>query len=193
VAEIVDLDEVEITAHLVEQYVPYTTVGMTVSVEVPALAGRPPFTGVVSAVVPQADVQARTFPVLIRVKNELVEGQPLLKAGMLARVSLPTGRRETARLVPKDALVLGGPQTMVFAVETAGDGKQGKAKPVPVELGAAIGGLMQVRGPLSPGQLVVVQGNERLRPMESEVIVQRVIPTEAEAAANDRQFRTQSP
>lgn len=191
VAEIADLDEVEITAHLVEQYVPYTSVGMTVSVEVPALAGRPPFSGMVAAVVPQADVQARTFPVQIRVKNELVDGQPLLKAGMYARVSLPTGRRETARLVPKDALVLGGPQTMVFVVETAGDGKQGKARPVPVELGAAIGGLMQVRGPLSAGQLVVVQGNERLPPMESDVIVQRVVP--AEAAAHDRPFRTQSP
>jgi RND family efflux transporter MFP subunit len=175
VAEVAALDEIEITAHLVEQFVPYTRVGMTVAVEVPAVPKRE-FSGQVTAIVPQADVQARTFPVQIRVKNELVDGQPLLKAGMYARVLLPTGRREMARLVPKDALVLGGPQTMVFVVETAGDGKQGKARPVPVELGASTGSQIQVIGNLQPGQLVVVQGNERLPPMESEVNVQRVIP-----------------
>jgi RND family efflux transporter MFP subunit len=189
VAEVVALDEVEITAHLVEQYVPYTRVGMTVNVDVPSIPGRP-FTGTVTAVVPQADVQARTFPVLVRVKNELVDGQPLLKAGMYARVSLPTGRREQALLVPKDALVFGGQQPMVYAVDAPGAGQPGKARPVPVELGSAVGGLMQVRGGLKAGELVVVQGNERLNP-PFDVIVQRVIPSEA--PAGDRSSRIQNP
>jgi len=175
VAEVVALDEVEISAHLVEQFVPYTRVGMTVGVDVPAVPGRQ-FSGQVTAVVPQADVQARTFPVLVRVKNELVDGQPLIKAGMYARVSLPTGRREMARLVPKDALVLGGQQPSVFVVDTTGDGKQGKARAVPVEMGASTGGQIQVNGNLQAGQLVVVQGNERLPPTGVEVNVQRVIP-----------------
>ncbi len=106
-AEVAALDEVEIIAQVVEQYVPHVRVGMEVNVEIPAVGGDP-LTGVVSAVVPQADVQARTFPVKVRVKNQLTEDGPLVKSGMYARVMLPTGDKQLAMLVPKDALVLGG-------------------------------------------------------------------------------------
>jgi RND family efflux transporter MFP subunit len=177
VAEIVALDEVEITSQLVEQYVPYTRVGMTVDVDVPAIPGRR-FAGVVTAIVPQADLQARTFPVHVRVRNELVnEKQPLLKAGMYARVSLPTGRKELALLVPKDALVLGGQRPTVYAIASATTGQPAKARPVPVELGAAVGNLMQVRGALAASEFVAVQGNERLNP-PYDVFVQRIIPSD---------------
>jgi HlyD family secretion protein len=180
VAEVVALDEVVVSAHVVEQFVPYTRVGMAVNVEVPAVPGRQ-FAGVVTAIVPQADVQARTFPTLVRVKNEIIEKQPVLKAGLYARVSLPTGRRETARLVPKDALVLGGPQIIVYVVDIAADGKQGKARPVPVELGTSIGTQIQIVGNVQAGQLVVVQGNERLSTAGADVNIQRVInPSDAE-------------
>jgi RND family efflux transporter MFP subunit len=181
VAEIDALDEVEVTAQVVEQYAPYLRTGMQVSVEVPALAGRT-FTGVVSAIVPQADVQARTFPVKVRVKNELGDGGPLIKSGMYARVMLPTGRKELAKLVSKDALVLGGPQPAVVVVDLAGpNAQQGKVRSVPVELGIADGNWIHVTGQLTPGQLVVVQGNERLRPAQ-EVQVQSVV--QPPAAAN---------
>jgi RND family efflux transporter MFP subunit len=174
VAEVAALDEVEVTAHVVEQYVPHVRVGMPVSVEIPALPNTP-LTGVVSAVVPQADVQARTFPAKVRVKNQLSEDGPLVKSGMYARVMLPTGTRQMATLVFKDALVLGGPQPMVFVVDGASEqSKQGKVRPVPVQLGVAEGSMIQVSGGLRPGQLVVVQGNERLRPGQ-DVQIQRVI------------------
>jgi RND family efflux transporter MFP subunit len=175
VAEVAALDEVEIVAQVVEQYIPHVRVGMAVSVEIPAI-GREPLTGVVSAVVPQADVQARTFPVKVRVKNELTDDGPLVKSGMYARVMLPTGEKQLATLVQKDALVLGGEQPVVFIVNLAGaNAKQGKVQPMPVQLGVAEGSMVQVRGGLEAGQMVVVQGNERLRPGQ-DVIVQRVIP-----------------
>jgi RND family efflux transporter MFP subunit len=169
VAEVVALDEVEVVVQLVEQYVPFVRVGAVVPVEVPAITGRR-FTGQVKAIVPQADVQARTFPVEVRVKNELVDGRPLIKAGMYARVALPTGRSQMALLVPKDALVLGGPQPVVFVVEPTANGL-GNARPAPVQLGAADGDLIQVSGGVSAGQLVVVKGNERLPPAEQEVML----------------------
>ena len=40
----------------------------------------------------------------------------------------------------------------------------GSARPVPVTLGVSTGDLIQVEGQLRAGQLVVVRGNERLRP-----------------------------
>jgi RND family efflux transporter MFP subunit len=175
VAEVASLDEVEVTAQVVEQYVPHIRVGMAVNVQIPALPGSP-LAGVVSAVVPQADIQARTFPVKVRVKNSVSEDGPLVKSGMYARVMLPTGARQTAMLVSKDALVLGGGQPVVFVVDTnAADQKQGKVRPVPVQLGFAEGSMIQVSGGIQAGQLVVVQGNERLQPGQ-DVQIQRVIP-----------------
>lgn len=183
VAEVVALDEVEVTAYVVEQNVPFLRLGMAVEVEVPAIPNRT-FEGQLMSIIPQADVQARTFPVKIRVKNETTDEGPLLKSGMYARVKLPAGNRQSALLVPKDALVLGGPQTMVYVVDFAGpDAKQGKVRPVPVQLGTASGRLMQVNGPLQPGQMVVVRGNERLQPGR-DVQVQRVIPV-ADSGSGD--------
>jgi RND family efflux transporter MFP subunit len=184
VAEVSALDEVEVTAQVVEQYVPHIRVGMSVSVEIPALPATP-LTGVVSAIVPQADVQARTFPVKVLVKNQLSEDGPLVKSGMYARVMLPTGQRQLATLVLKDALVLGGPQPVVFVVDIpSADAKQGKARPVPVQLGVAEGNMIQVRGGLQTGQLVVVQGNERLRPGQ-DVQIQRLANADGNNLSQD--------
>lgn len=175
VAEVAALDEVEVVAQVVEQYAPHIRAGTTVVVQIPAIPGEP-LKGVVSAIVPQADVQARTFPVKVRVKNQLSEDGPLVKSGMYARVNLPTGNKQVATLVLKDALVLGGPQPLVFVVDTAAaDAKQGKVRPVPVQLGVAEGNMIQVTGGLQAGQQVVVQGNERLRPGQ-DVQIQRVVP-----------------
>jgi len=185
VADVVALDEVEVVAYVVEQHVPYVRVGMQVNVEIPAIPGQR-FAGVVSEVVPQADVQARTFPVKVRVANQFTDGVPLLKAGMYARVSLPTGKKQMATLVSKDALVLGGPQPMIYVFQGASqNGQSGKVVPVPVEIGVADGRLIQVTGPVKPGQLVVVQGNERLRPGQ-DVAIQRTIPAVAAGDATSQ-------
>jgi multidrug efflux pump subunit AcrA (membrane-fusion protein) len=179
------LDEVEVRAQVVEQYAPHIRVGMEVSVQIPAIPG-PPLSGVVTAIVPQADVQARTFPVKVRVKNTLTEDGPVVKSGMYARVMLPTGRKQLAMLASKDALVLGGDQPILFVVETrAADSQQGKVRPVPVQLGFADGSLIQVSGNIQAGQLVVVQGNERLQPGQ-DVKIQRTLP-EPEGAARSAQ------
>jgi multidrug efflux pump subunit AcrA (membrane-fusion protein) len=153
VAEIVALDEVDVVAPVVEDYILGIAVGMTASISVGAVPGRE-FEGMVSAIVPGADERARTFPVKVRVRNP--EG-PFLKAGMFATVHLPVGAKEKAVLVPKDALVLGGPRPIVFVVT------DGEAEPVPVETGIAVDDLVQVKGGVAGGQKVVIRGNERLR------------------------------
>jgi len=154
VAEIIALDEVDIVAPVVEDYILGVQVGMDATVTVGAVPGRE-FQGKVFAIVPGADELARTFPVKVRVKNP--EG-PLLKAGMFATVHLPVGGTEKAVLVPKDAIVLGGPSPTVYVVA------EGKAVAMPVQLGTAVGDLVQVKGGVQGGQKVVVRGNERLQP-----------------------------
>lgn len=163
VAELVALDEVDVVAQVVEDYVSGVTVGTPASVTVGAVPGRD-FEGKVVAVVPDADMRARTFPVKVRVAN--AEG-PLLKAGMFATVHLPVGGTEKALLVPKDALVLGGPSPMIYLVV------DGKAVPVPVEIGISVDSLIQVKGGVAGGQKVVVRGNERLMPGQAVKVEER--------------------
>jgi len=176
VMELVALDEVEVQAYVAENHAVHVNPGMTVRVEIPALPDRI-FTGVVSAIIPQADIRARTVPVKIRVKNEISEAGPLLKWGMSARVELPTGPSQKAVMVPKDALVLGGPKPVVYVVEGK-DNEPGKAIAVPVELGVATPNLIQVKGALEAGQSVIVEGNERIRPGQDVMITQVVKPAD---------------
>lgn len=179
VAEVAALDEVDVVVQVVEQAAPFVRIGEEVRVEIPALADRI-FTGTVVHVVPQADVRSRTFPVKIRVKNKITDDGPMLKAGMYARATLPVGAEQQAVLVPKDAIVLGTGKPTVFAIQQPGQGGDGRptggppgpasegpvAIPVPVQLGVSHGRLIQVIGQLQAGQLVVVEGNERLRPSQ---------------------------
>ena len=171
VAEIVELEQVDVEIHVLEDYVGKLTKTLAATVEV-AAAQSEPFEGTVAIINPQADARARTFPVKVRVKNEFHEGIPLIKAGMFARVTLPVGQPVAAPLVPKDAIVLGGQAPVIYVVNQQ-DGKS-VARPVPVSLGISRGLWITVGGTdLKAGDLVVVEGNERLRPMQ-EVRPERV-------------------
>ena len=169
VAAVAAMDEVEVEAFVLEEYIPHVRLGAAARVEVPSLPDQT-FVGTVSSVVPQGDSRSRTFPVQVRVENVIGEGGPMIKPGMLARVTLPTGPETNALLAPKDALVLGGPQPQVWAIAPAGvrDGKGGErigeARRVSVRLGVAEGDAIQVIGDLNAEDLVVVRGNERILP-----------------------------
>lgn len=183
VAEIVALHEVDVLVHVQEAHIAHVRKGEPARVEVSALPGRI-FEGTVNSIVQQADLRSRTFPVRIRVTNLIQGDDPLIKSGMLARVTLPTGPRQESLLVPKDALVLSPRGTSVFVV--TGDPQQPdatRAAPVPVEVGVAAGPLVEVRGALKPGDRVVVEGNERLRPPSQDVVVQKVLAPGAEPSA----------
>jgi RND family efflux transporter MFP subunit len=178
VAKVAELDEVDVEIMVVENFLPALSVGTPALIEVPALqdAGSDfRFQGHVALIVPQADARSRSFPVKVRMQNSVrPDGQLLLKAGMLARVTARVNPRGDAVLVPKDALVLGGPSPVVFTVDDAppapvaagpADGtRQGVVRSVPVELGVEEENMIQIKGGIRPRDRVVVQGNERLRP-----------------------------
>jgi len=180
IARIAELDRVEVEVQLPEIYVGSLRAGMEVRLEFDA-APAEAWVGRVERVVPQADLRSRSFPVQVILENRVVEGQPVLRGGMLARAWLPVGRRGEVTVVPKDALVLGGRQPLVYRVEPAGD-RSGTVRPVPVTLGATVAGSVEVSGGLEPGDLVVVRGNERLRP-GAEVGFEPPRPGTAEAGA----------
>ena len=144
-----------------ERYVPSIKAGNTVEITFDALPGKS-FQGEIDAVVPMADTAARTFPVRIKISNP--DGK--IKPGMLGRATLPVGDRRKALLVPKDALVLSGNGKVVFVVIDQ------TARLVPVETGDAHGPLIEVKGDLTPELMVVIRGNERLRPGQPVKVIQ---------------------
>jgi multidrug efflux pump subunit AcrA (membrane-fusion protein) len=106
----------------------------------------------------------------------------LLKPGMIGRVTLRLGALAKATLVPKDAIVVSGAQRQI-AIFTpdpkAAPAEKGRGivQILQVETGASDGAAIEVLGDvLKPGQLVVSQGNERLRPGQP-VLATRTIST----------------
>ena len=177
IAEVAHLDTVDVVANVPEQDIPYVEVGKEVDVQVFAYKGRQ-FRGKVFSVNPSADVRARTFPVKVRIKNELEDGKPVLKAGMMGNVMLQTERKKITSVVPKDALVLGGAAPMVYVVVKSADGST--VKPVTVTIGSATDTKIEVTGEIKPGDQVVTRGNERLRPGQPISII-----ADSASASND--------
>ncbi len=159
VVELVSLEELEAVVHVPERYYRMLRPGAAARVTLDALPGTV-FRGRVSAVIPRADPQARTFHAKIRLPADAGR----VAAGMLAEVELEGisgdgGAAREATVVPKDAVVREGEQTVVYVLD--GDGL---AKAVPVVPGPGIGVWTVVNGALAPGQKVITRGNERLRP-----------------------------
>jgi HlyD family secretion protein len=161
VAEIVELNAVDIEIPVVEDFVGNLHTAVEGMVEIPAL-GQERFVGRVAAINPQADPRSHTFPVKIRVANRIENDQPLLKAGMFARVTLAVGKPTPCVIVPKDAVVLGGQTPIVLVAASTGD--KTTVRPVPITLGPAQGAWIAAIGEMKEGDLVIVEGNERVRP-----------------------------
>lgn len=198
VATVVALDEIEIEAHVLDAQIDPIRVGMPVRVEVPALR-QPLFVGAVEHVSPQSDLKSRTFPVHVKVTNIIRDDGPTLKAGMVARVTLPVGQPRESLVVPKDAIVFGGPAPVVYVVgpmpppaeppkgappaEAPKGPPPESVRPVRVELGSADGNGIEVLGDLKAGDRVVILGNERLRPGQP-VRVTKEVAAPAEPAVS---------
>ena len=125
VVELMALDEMDVVAEVPERYFNSLKVRARTQVVFEALSGLR-VEGRVSAIIPRADPQARTFRAKIRIPNP--GGR--IGAGMLAQISLPEGTPYRAVVVPKDAVVTRGPQKFVFLV----NGNNTIAE-VPVQIG----------------------------------------------------------
>lgn len=180
VAEIAALDNVDVLVHVLESYVPHIEIGAKVDVWIPSLESQAqhvqqPLPGEVVSIIPEADGRSRTFPVKVRVKNLINESGPVIKSGMLARVALPVAPKSSSLLIPKDALVLRNASRAVWRVQPGQQADTGTVELVVVKTGVSSGSKIAVMDSLQPGDLVVSEGNERLRP-GSQVTFQKPSP-----------------
>lgn len=184
VAEVIALNQVDVLTYVPEQVIRFVRRGEQVNVEIPALPDHL-FRGKVALIIPQADVQARTFPVKVRIENIIDEDGPLIKSGMMARVTLPIGNKRESLVVPKDAIVLGGPQKLVYAVVPEQGEKPMSVRAVPVITGASVGEGIVVQGELSKDDQIVIRGNDRLRPGATISITQTITPPSTQTSQNE--------
>jgi len=152
VLELLSLDMLEVAVDVPEGHIGKVQLNQRAQVRLQAYPDMV-LNGRVSVMIPEADAEARTFPVKIAISA----GGGRVRSGMLATVALqPTAPRK-ATIVPKDALIRLDTGWTVFALKS--DDTVGA---VSVRMGDGIGEWIEVVGELSPGDRVITHGNERL-------------------------------
>ncbi len=120
------------------------------------------FEAAVRAVVPEENAMTRTRPV--RLTPSIDDPSKPLAANQSVTVAVPVGEPRDVVSVAKDGIIARGNGHVAFVVA------DGKAQPRSVQLGEAVGDRFEVLSGLAPGDMVVVRGNERLRPGQAVMV-----------------------
>ena len=161
---IADMDPILVTVPVPDRYINSIKPGQFVDLEFEYIKKDRKITGSVRNIIPLGNEKSRTFPVQVSVNNRRF---PIL-AGMSSRVSFPVGKAYDALLVNKDAFSTSGDDHHIFVV------RDDKALSVRVKRGQAFGSLIATEGSISKGEMVVVEGNERLRAGQKVQVIEGV-------------------
>jgi membrane fusion protein (multidrug efflux system) len=159
VCRLASVQDVMVQVALSENLMPYVQVGQWLTFVVNAMDRE--FRGKVRTIVPDVDVQSKTFDIKIGI--DYVAG---LFQNMSARVNVPAGPVRRLKMIKRGALVRHQGQEFVYAIQ------DGRAKILPIQVSAVEGQYLGVETPhIEVGMAVVVDGNERLRPDQPVVVV----------------------
>jgi RND family efflux transporter MFP subunit len=126
IAEIANLDRVELAANVAAEYLSRVKIRQPAGVSTDAYAGRT-FSGTVVAISPAVDAETNAALVRIRIAN----GERLLKVGMFGEARIQLGAHPHALVIPASALVRGNDGAAVYVV--SGDIAQRTAVTVGLE------------------------------------------------------------
>lgn len=149
VVRLVDQQSLEVIARAPLEYFPYVQRGQRIELR----TGDRSAVGTVRTVVAVGDENTHQFELRLD-----LEGMPF-PVGQTLRVSIPISNVREALTVPRDALVLRPDGQSVFVVNGNNQVQQ-----VSVTVGVGQGEDIEVLGDVSPGDRVVIRGNERLQP-----------------------------
>jgi RND family efflux transporter MFP subunit len=153
VITLIDDHQLEIEVDVPSDRVAGLTPGTTVSV---LLDDGSTHDATVRAVVPEENPLTRTRAV--RLTPSFGPTAKPLAVAQSVTLELPIGEQRRVVTVDKDGIIQQANGAVVYLVEDTAAALR------PVQLGEAVGGRFEVLGGLEPGDLVVVRGNERLRP-----------------------------
>ncbi len=118
----------------------------------------------VRAVVPEENPNTRTRRVRFNLDSDTADMTLAVKQSVT--LYIPAGADREIFSVHKDAVVRKGSENIVYVVE------ENIAKLKSIQLGDAIGDRLEVLGGLNEGDLVVIRGNERLRPEQAVTVAE---------------------
>ncbi len=158
IVNIEDLDAVYVDFRLPERYQTRLRKGQLAEVALDALPGRR-FSALVQAIDPLVDANGRSIGVRGCIDNrELV-----LRPGMFARVNTVFGVRESARVIPEEAVVPQGNRLFVLKVVPGEKADSFITQRVEVKLGLRRAGLVEVTDGLELNDRVVTAGQQRVQ------------------------------
>ncbi len=155
VGRLLDLTQIRVVISASDQELGVLVPGAVVTLEFSDPGRRT--TGKIDRISPLADFKTRTFPVTIVVDNEFVDGRPVLRGGMKAVVTLERPGANTLRLPFSAVLRSEDRRTYVYVA------RQGRAATAFVKTGRLIHGRLEILEGLSPGDEVVISGQQFLR------------------------------
>jgi RND family efflux transporter MFP subunit len=149
VVRLIDQDHLEVIARAPLEYFSYVQPGQRLAVRAESRQAS----GVVRTVVAVGDENTHQFEIRLDLDSDL------FPVGQTLRLSIPTSESRAVLTVPRDALVLRPDGQSIFVVDA-----NNQAQQVQVTVGVGQGDQIEVLGAVSPGDIVVVRGNERLQP-----------------------------
>ena len=158
IVNVEDLDAVYVDFRLPERLQNKVKTGQTARVAFDALPGVQ-YSAVVLAINPQIDADGRSLAVRGCIDNRRLQ----LRPGMFARVTAVFGERSDANVVPEEAIVPDGAAPYVLRVVAGPEEGSQVAKRTPVRLGARTPGFVEVVEGLSPMDVVITAGQQRLQ------------------------------
>lgn len=152
--QLVDLETVKVEVAVPERYLSQLKTGQQVEFRVAAFP-KEVFKGEIYFISPQLDLGMRTALVKARISNP----EHKLRGGMFANLELTFELKDSALVIPEPALINNGDTTLVFVVSPTNT-----AIMKPVITGLRLAGKVEIVKGLAPGETVIVEGLQKLRP-----------------------------
>jgi membrane fusion protein (multidrug efflux system) len=152
-ANFVSYDPMKVDFNIPENQSRQLKAGQTIDITVEAVPGKT-FAGDVFAIDPQIDVNGRAVALRATIANP----DYVLKPGFFARVSLLVEKKDSALLIPENAIVPQGNDKFIFKIK-----EDSTVTLLPVTLGIRRDGQVEITQGLAAGDVVVTSGQIKLR------------------------------
>lgn len=158
IVNIEDLDAIFVDFRLPERFQSKVKTGQTASLDIDALPGRK-YSARIQAIDPLIDTNGRSVGVRGCIDNRQLQ----LRPGMFARVNTVFGVRETAMVVPEEAIIPQGAKVFVIKLLPGTSDKTRTTQRVEVKVGLRRPGKVEILDGLEAADTVVANGQQRVQ------------------------------